>query len=260
MIPQQSFSPPASGPDPALALDVRRLEKAYPQPHGLPPVRAVADVSVVVERGRFVALVGPSGSGKSTFLHCAAGLDQPTAGQVVLAGEDITALSPARRAAHRAAHVGFVFQDYNLISSLTARDNVALPSRLAGRPLAPEAVRQALARVGLDQRAGLRPPQLSGGECQRVALARVLAGAPSVVFADEPTGALDIESGARVLGWLRELPERGTTVVMVTHDPSAAAAADEVVVMGAGRIRERIPGGDKHRVAQAVLRAQEVAA
>ncbi|GAB3624792.1 ABC transporter ATP-binding protein [Mariniluteicoccus endophyticus] len=248
----QEMSPPA--------LDVRHLTKAYAQPHGLPPVRAVDGVSLVVPRGRFLALVGPSGSGKSTFLHCAAGLDQPTGGQVLLAGADITALPAARRARHRAANVGFVFQDYNLVSSLTARDNVALPSRLAGNPLAPDVVQEALARVGLDQRAGLRPHQLSGGERQRVAVARVLAAAPSVVFADEPTGALDVESGARVLGWLRELPARGTTVVMVTHDPRAAAIADHVVVMGAGRIREQIPGGDDRRVADAVLRAQEVAA
>ena len=242
------------------ALHVDRLEKSFEQPHGQPPVQAVAQASHVVPSGRFVAVVGPSGSGKSTFLHCAAGLDTPTSGSVTLAGEEITRLSSARRAAHRAAHVGFIFQDYNLIASLTVRDNVALPARLAGRRVDTGTIDAALVRVGLDHRADLRPGHLSGGERQRVAIARVLASAPALVFADEPTGALDVAAGARVLSWLRDLPAEGTTVLMVTHDPRAAASADDVVVMGAGCIRERIPGGDEHAVAEAVLRAQEVAA
>lgn len=244
--------------DPA-ALSLRGLVKSYPQPHGLPPVAAIDDVDLDVARGSFTAVVGPSGSGKSTLLHCAAGLDAPTSGTVVLAGADITAMRPAARSAHRSRHVGFVFQEYNLVSSLTARDNVELPARLAGRRLPPARVDEALERVGLAPRARLRPHELSGGERQRVAVARVLATAPDVVFADEPTGALDLTAAAVVLDWLAALPSRGSTVVMVTHDPRAAGRADQVVVMGAGRVAQVLPGGDDRAVSEAVLAAQRVA-
>ncbi|WP_082043586.1 ABC transporter ATP-binding protein [Mobilicoccus massiliensis] len=244
------------------AVLIRDLVKTYPQPHGLPPVTALDHVHLDVPAGTFTAVVGPSGSGKSTLLHCAAGLDEPTSGSVVLAGAEITAMKPRRRGAHRCAHVGFVFQEYNLVSSLSARDNVELPARLGGRRLPAAHVTEALERVGLADRARLRPHELSGGERQRVAVARVLATAPEVVFADEPTGALDISAGAIVLDWLAALPRQGSTVVMVTHDPRAAARADRVVVMSAGRVADVLPGGDEAAVAAAVLRArqEEVAA
>lgn len=238
-----------------VALALHDLVRSYRQPRG-EPVHAVEGVTLEVPTGQLVAVVGPSGSGKSTLLHCSAGLDEPTAGQVVLAGTEITSLSAGARAAHRARHVGFVFQDYNLITSLTVRDNIALPARLSGRRLASQQISAALDQVGLAHRARQRPHQLSGGERQRVAVARVLAASPDVVFADEPTGALDVETGERVLDWLVALPSSGSSVVMVTHDPRAAARADHVVVMASGAVREIMRGGDPEAVATAVLRAQ----
>ncbi len=199
-------------------------------------VVALDGVTLAIPAGSFTAVVGASGSGKSTLLHCLAGLDRPTSGVVTLLGTDLDGLSEGRRAAFRAASVGLVFQDYNLVSSLTAADNVGLPARLAGRRPTSGAVAAALTRVGLAERARMRPHQLSGGERQRVAIARVMLSAPPIVFADEPTGALDADSARVVLGWLRGLADAGTTVVLVTHDEDAAAWADGVLVMRAGRV------------------------
>lgn len=200
-------------------------------------VRALDHVSVTFQAGTFCAVMGPSGSGKSTLVHCAAGLDRPDAGRVLLAGQEISGLREPRLTEARRERVGFVFQSYNLLDSLTVWQNVLLPQRLAGARPDRARARNVLERVGLAGRAGDRPGQLSGGQRQRVALARALAGRPEVIFADEPTGALDLATGREVLALLREAADGfGTAVVMVTHDPVSAARADRVVFLADGRI------------------------
>ncbi|MFG1872008.1 ABC transporter ATP-binding protein [Micromonospora arborensis] len=200
-------------------------------------VTALAGVSVSFDTGSFTAVMGPSGSGKSTLLQCAAGLDRPTSGRVSLAGQDLTVLSERRLTLLRRDRIGFVFQSFNLMPALTAEQNVALPLRLAGRRPRRSDVLASLAAVGLAERGGHRPGELSGGQQQRVAIARALLTAPTVLFADEPTGALDSRSGEQVLRLLRELvDQRRQTVVMVTHDAHAAAYADRVLFLADGRI------------------------
>ncbi|MDO4901205.1 ABC transporter ATP-binding protein [Actinomyces sp.] len=238
------------------AIDVVALRRVFTLPgRRRAAVTAVDDVALRLPTGSFTALVGASGCGKSTLLQCVAGLDHPTAGTVRLLGTDTTALRPRDAAGFRADHVGFIFQDDNLVTSLSARDNVALPGRLRRRPLPRAAVDDALERLGLSGQARHLPHELSGGERQRVAIARVLASRPDVVFADEPTAALDVAAGSGVLDWLRELTP-WATVLMVTHDASAAARADEVLVMAAGQIVGAMPGGDADAVARAVLRTR----
>ena len=214
---------------------------------------ALRDVSLRVPAGSFVSVMGATGSGKSTLLHCAAGLDRPTAGTVRLAGRDISQMRERALTRLRRDRIGFVFQSYNLLSELTVRQNVLLPFRLGGprgRPLA-----EVLARVGL---AGLeqRPVgELSGGQRQRVAIARALVTAPTVVFADEPTGALDPTTGGQVLRLLRDAVDRdGLTVVMVTHNPLAAAVSDRLVLLRDGRLVADSPTPDAAEIA-ARLRA-----
>ncbi|MFJ8661069.1 ABC transporter ATP-binding protein [Streptomyces sp. NPDC093795] len=181
--------------------------------------------------------MGPSGSGKSTLLQCAAGLDRPTAGRVEVGGTALEGLSERRLTLLRRERIGFVFQSFNLLPSLTAAQNVALPLRLAGRRPSRTEVREALARVGLAGRKRHRPGELSGGQQQRVAIARALITRPAVLFGDEPTGALDSTTSREVLDMLRELVDRdGQTIVMVTHDPVAAARADRVVFLVDGRV------------------------
>ncbi|MEV4500018.1 ABC transporter ATP-binding protein [Micromonospora arborensis] len=200
-------------------------------------VTALAGVSVRFDTGSFTAVMGPSGSGKSTLLQCAAGLDRPTSGRVSLAGQDLTVLSERRLTLLRRDRIGFVFQSFNLMPALTAEQNVALPLRLAGRRPSRSDVLASLAAVGLADRGGHRPGELSGGQQQRVAIARALLTAPTVLFADEPTGALDSRSSEQVLRLLRELvDQRRQTVVMVTHDAHAAAYADRVLFLADGRI------------------------
>ena len=200
-------------------------------------VRALDGVSLSFARGSFTAVMGPSGSGKSTLLQAAAGLDRPTSGRVRLGDHELGELSEKALAGLRRERIGFVFQSFNLLGALTAEQNVALPARLAGRRLPRSVVRDALERVGLGDRGRHRPAQLSGGQQQRVAIARALVGEPDVMFADEPTGALDTRSGRAVLALLRQtIDEGGRTLVMVTHDPSAAAWADRVVFMADGRL------------------------
>jgi putative ABC transport system ATP-binding protein len=214
------------------AVELRHVTKTYAG-----GVRALDDVSLVVEPGSFLAVMGPSGSGKSTLMHCAAGLDTPTSGSVLVAGQEIGALGEVRRTELRRRDIGFVFQSYNLVPSLSVLDNITLPLRLAGRTPDPDWLRSLVDRVGLTDRVGHRPAELSGGQQQRAAVARALVTRPAVVFADEPTGALDLRTGHEVLALLRELvDELDQTVVMVTHDPAAAARADSTLVMADGRI------------------------
>ncbi|MFF5423887.1 MULTISPECIES: ABC transporter ATP-binding protein [unclassified Streptomyces] len=200
-------------------------------------VRALDGVDLDLATGTFTAVMGPSGSGKSTLLQCAAGLDRPTAGSVEVGGVRLDGLGERRLTLLRRDLIGFVFQSFNLLPSLTAAQNVALPLRLAGRRPSRRAVREALARVGLAGRERHRPGELSGGQCQRVAVARALIARPAVLFADEPTGALDSTASREVLDLLRALVDGdGQTVVMVTHDPVAAARADRVVLLVDGRV------------------------
>ncbi|MGY1885212.1 ABC transporter ATP-binding protein [Blastococcus sp. SYSU DS0753] len=223
---------PAAPREPAVAL--HGVTKVHPN-----GVRALDDVTLAVPRGSFLAVMGPSGSGKSTLLHCAAGLDTPTAGDVLLDGTEIGRLDETRRTELRRDRIGFVFQAYNLVPALTVADNITLPLRLAGQRLDREWVRSLVDRVGLTGRLGHRPSELSGGQQQRAAIARALVARPAVVFADEPTGALDLRSAGEVLGLLRDLvDELGQTVVMVTHDPAAAARAHRALVMADGRVVE----------------------
>ncbi|PPS75680.1 MULTISPECIES: ABC transporter ATP-binding protein [Streptomyces] len=211
---------------------------------------ALDGVSLSFPAGTFTAVMGPSGSGKSTLLQCAAGLDRPTSGSVTVAGTELTGLSERRLTLLRRERVGFVFQAFNLLPSLTAEQNVALPLRLAGRRVPASRVRQALGQVHLADRARHRPAQLSGGQQQRVALARALITRPDVLFGDEPTGALDTRTGREVLGLLRDMVDReGQTVVMVTHDPVAAAYADRVIFLVDGRVSGELTGADADAIA-----------
>jgi len=221
------------GAEEAVAL--RAVTKVYRSRGGA--VTTLREVSLAFAAGSFTAVMGPSGSGKSTLLQCAAGLDRPTMGEIRVAGHDLDGLSETRLTVLRRERIGFVFQSFNLLPSLTAEVNVALPLRLAGRKPARREVRDALAAVGLEGRAHHRPAELSGGQQQRVAIARALVTRPEVIFADEPTGALDSATGREVLGLLRGLADReGRTIVMVTHDPAAAAWADRVVFLADGHL------------------------
>ncbi|WP_122620716.1 ABC transporter ATP-binding protein [Streptomyces sp. Tu 4128] len=211
-------------------------------------VRALDGVSVDFPAGRFTAIMGPSGSGKSTLMHCAAGLDTLTSGTARIGDTDLSTLDDRRLTLLRRDRVGFVFQAYNLVPTLTVAENITLPLDLAGRRGDPGWVDALIDVVGLRNRLHHRPAELSGGQQQRVAVARAFAGQPDVVFADEPTGNLDSRSGGEVLGLLgRTVRRTGRTVVMVTHDPVAAAHADEVLFLADGRLVDRMdaPTADK---------------
>ena len=222
-------------------------------------VEVLHGISLAVQPGEMVSIVGPSGSGKSTLLHCLAGLEALTSGEVELAGFALAGLSRGRVAAVRARHVGFVFQQYNLVVSLSVAENVGLPARLAGRRLDASRVSEALTRVGLAGFERRRPAELSGGEQQRVAVARALAAEPDVVFADEPTGALDSASGAAVLGVLCDAADGRRSVVMVTHDLEAAARADRVLVLRDGRIERELWGVSAAEILEAMEDARRCA-
>jgi putative ABC transport system ATP-binding protein len=204
-------------------------------------VRALDGVSVEFAAGRFGAIMGPSGSGKSTLLHALAGLDTLTSGQVLIGGTDITRLGDRALTALRRDRIGFVFQSFNLVPTLTAIENITLPMALARRRPDKQWLRQVIETVGLGPRLKHRPAELSGGQQQRVAVARALAGKPAIILADEPTGNLDSRSGAEILSFLRQaVRELGQTVVMVTHDPVAASYSDRVVLLADGRIVDEI--------------------
>ncbi|GHB37743.1 ABC transporter ATP-binding protein [Streptomyces viridiviolaceus] len=230
------------------AIELRSVSRRYGTADG--SVSALEGVSLAFGAGTFTAVMGPSGSGKSTLLQCAAGLDRPTSGSVRLGETELTALSERRLTLLRRKRIGFVFQAFNLLPSLTAAQNVALPLRLAGRRPRRAEVREALRRVGLAERAGHRPSELSGGQQQRVALARALITRPEVLFGDEPTGALDSVTGREVLALLRGMVDaEGRTVVMVTHDPVAASYADRVVFLVDGRVHGELAGASAGEIA-----------
>jgi len=239
--------PPVPLTAPAIAL--RDVRKVHGEGDGA--VVALDGISVEIPPGSFTAIMGPSGSGKSTFLHVAAGLDRPTSGTVALGDTDLAGLSERRLTILRRERIGFIFQAFNLMPSLTVTQNIGLPLRLDRRRPRRAEVRAVAARVGLDERLRHRPSQLSGGQQQRVAIARALVTRPAVVFADEPTGALDIRTGRGVLALLREVVDvDGHTVVMVTHDPVAAAHADRVILLADGRIAGMLDAPDADEVAE----------
>ena len=217
-----------------FAFHVQELTRTYGQ--GAAAVHALRGVDLDIPAGELVVLLGPSGSGKSTLLNILGGLDRPSTGEVWFMERALTTLSDSELTRYRREQVGFVFQLYNLMPSLTARENVALVTEIASDPMTPEA---ALSLVGLDSRLDHFPSQLSGGEQQRVAIARAIAKRPSVLFCDEPTGALDSETGRSVLRVLRDINTRlGTTVLIVTHAAATAAMADRVIYFADGRVRE----------------------
>jgi putative ABC transport system ATP-binding protein len=226
------IQPPDGRPPAARAYDVTRVYG-----HGPAAVTALDAVSLDIPAGSFTAVMGPSGSGKSTLVHCMAGLDAVTNGQIWIGGTELSLLRDRQLTRLRRDRVGFVFQAYNLLPVLTAAQNITLPLDIAGRAADPQWLAMVTGTVGLDDRLRHRPAELSGGQQQRVAIARALASRPELVFADEPTGNLDSRASAEVLGLLRRsVREFGQTVVMVTHDPVAASYADQVVFLADGRI------------------------
>jgi putative ABC transport system ATP-binding protein len=227
------------------------LHKTYP---GREPVHALRGVSLELAAGSVTAIVGQSGSGKSTLLNCAAGLDTPSRGAVVVGGHDLTALRPDDLTRFRREHVGFVFQAYNLIGHLTARENVRLPLLLAGRQVDPTWESALLEFLGVSQLMDRLPGELSGGQAQRVAIARALVTRPALVFADEPTGALDSRTGAAVLQVLQDTArELGQTVVIVTHDAGVAAAAERVIVLADGLVVDRLERATAEQITARLL-------
>jgi putative ABC transport system ATP-binding protein len=235
----------------ASAVMLRDVRKVYGR--GEAAVVALDGVSVALSPGSFTAVMGPSGSGKSTLLNVAAGLDRPTSGVVALGDTDLTRLSERRLTLVRRERIGFVFQAFNLLPSLTVAQNIGLPLRLDGHRARRSTVRDVAARVGLEQRLRSRPSQLSGGQQQRVAIARALVTGPEVIFADEPTGALDTHTGREVLTLLRRVvDEAGHTVVMVSHDPVAAAYADQVMLLADGRVAATLDAPSADDVAEAL--------
>jgi putative ABC transport system ATP-binding protein len=236
-------------PDARTAIAARAvgLSKIYGE--GDAAVRALDDVSVDFERARYTAIMGPSGSGKSTLLHCMAGLDTPTSGQVYIGDVDLTMLSEKALTLLRRRKVGFVFQAYNLVPTLTAAENITLPLDIAGEEPEKAWFDLVVDTVGVRDRLSHRPAELSGGQQQRVASARALVSRPEIVFADEPTGNLDSRSGQEILRFLRSaVKDHGQTIVMVTHDASAASFADRIVFLGDGKVVDEMLDPTTERV------------
>jgi putative ABC transport system ATP-binding protein len=216
-------------------------------------IDAVRGVSLEVPSGQFTAIMGPSGSGKSTLMHLLAGLDRPTEGTVEIGGEDITEMGDKQLTLLRRKHIGFVFQAFNLVPTLTAEENVLLPLSIAGAKIDRSWIDAVIDRVGLDGRRSHRPAELSGGQQQRVAIARAIVAEPTVLFADEPTGNLDSKSSTEVLGLLRDaVTSYGQTTVMVTHDAHAAAVADRVLFLADGRIVSDVEGASEGEILETV--------
>ncbi len=238
-----------SGP----AARVQNLTKTYGS--GQAQVVALDDVTLDIHRGEFTAVMGPSGSGKSTLMHCCAALDTATSGSVVIGETDLSRLKDKELTRLRRDQVGFVFQSYNLVPTLTAEENILLPLSIAGRKPDADWYRTVIETVDLGDRLGHRPNQLSGGQQQRVAVARALVSRPAIVFADEPTGNLDSRSGAEVLSLLRRsVDDFGQTVVMVTHDPVAAAFTDRVVFLADGKVVDELRDPDRETVLDRMTR------
>jgi putative ABC transport system ATP-binding protein len=243
-----------TNPDPCFAVELRHVTRTY----GAREIRVVAldDVTMAFPAKSWTAVMGPSGSGKSTLLNIVGGLERATTGQVLVAGQDITDASESQLTSLRRSDVGFIFQNFNLIGSLSAEQNVAMPSRLAGRRPTRRDVQAALAEVGLGERIHHRPRELSGGQQQRVAIARALIAKPKVLLADEPTGALDSKAARTVLGLMRALVDSGQTIVMVTHDPIAAAYSDQVLFVSDGRIADQMTGASALEIADRLARLE----
>ncbi|GAA2272148.1 ABC transporter ATP-binding protein [Actinomadura sp. NPDC048955] len=230
-----------------FAARTQQIAKVYGR--GDAQVVALDTVTVGIPRGRFTAIMGPSGSGKSTLMHCMAGLDSVDSGAVFIGDTDLTRLKDKQLTRLRRDKIGFIFQAFNLVPTLTALENITLPMDIAGRRPDREWLDSVIDTVGLRPRLKHRPTELSGGQQQRVACARALASRPEIIFADEPTGNLDSRSGAEVLGFLRDSVRRmGQTIVMVTHDPSAAAYADQVLFLSDGQIVDTMTEPTAERV------------
>ncbi|WP_084690186.1 ABC transporter ATP-binding protein [Oerskovia turbata] len=246
---------PPAAPD-GTAAWARDLVKTYGQ--GETVVRALDGVDVDFRAAELTAIMGPSGSGKSTLMHCMAGLDSPTSGRVVIDGTEVSRLSQRRLTGLRRTRIGFVFQSYNLVPTLTAAENITLPLDIARVPVDRAWFDEVVGAVGLGDRLHHRPAELSGGQQQRVACARALVSRPSVVFADEPTGNLDSRSSAEVLGFLRRsVDELGQTVVMVTHDPRAASYAHRVLFLTDGQITADLAAPTRRDILDALGQAEE---
>ncbi|QIQ03677.1 ABC transporter ATP-binding protein [Streptomyces liangshanensis] len=246
---------PARGPE---ALRLVGVSKVHGEAENA--VTALDRITLSLPAGSFTAVMGPSGSGKSTLLQCAAGLDRPDRGLVMVDGEEMTGGGEAALTKFRRRRIGFVFQQYNLLDTLTVEQNTTLPLRLAGRRADPVRAREILTQVGLGDRLGHRPDQLSGGQRQRVAIARALVTEPSVIFADEPTGALDTRSARDVLSLLRDAVRvHGRTVVMVTHDPVAASYADSVQFLADGRLAGHLTAPTVDAVAERLAHLGDLA-
>jgi putative ABC transport system ATP-binding protein len=240
----QNEYPPTIGTPVVTARDVVRRYGS-----GDTAVDALRGVSVEIAAGRLTAVMGPSGSGKSTLMHILAGLDQPSAGEVHVAGQDLTTMDDTELTRLRRDHIGFIFQFFNLLPMLTAAENIALPLKLAGGKPDPEWLAQLVHQVGLADRLNHRPSELSGGQQQRVAVARALVSRPSVMFADEPTGNLDSTTSGEILGLLRTSVDTfGQTTVMVTHDAHAAAIADRVLFLADGEIVRDLGRSSAHEI------------
>ena len=233
------LTPPRAPIATAVAATAHHATKVYGS--GEAQVWALDDVSVEFPSGRFTAIMGPSGSGKSTLMHCLAGLDTLSSGSVSIGGAELSTLNDRQLTRLRRDHVGFIFQAFNLVPTLTALENITLPSALAGRKPDQAWLDHVVDTVGLRGRLSHRPSELSGGQQQRVAVARALASKPQIIFADEPTGNLDSRTGAEILSFMRTaVREFGQTIVMVTHDPIAAAYSDRAVFLADGRIVDEI--------------------
>jgi putative ABC transport system ATP-binding protein len=244
VVDSSTPAPPTAG---AVAARAVNAVKTYGS--GATIVKALDGVNLDIAASRFTAVMGPSGSGKSTLMHCMAGLDDLTSGQVLIGEVDLTQLKEKELTVLRRDHVGFVFQAFNLVPTLTAEENILLPQSLGGRSPDPEWMDKVVQTVGLADRLNHRPSELSGGQQQRVAVARALVGRPQLAFADEPTGNLDSNSGAEILAFMRHaVDDLGQTIVMVTHDPLAASYSDRVVFLVDGQITDDMADPTADRV------------
>jgi putative ABC transport system ATP-binding protein len=251
-----TITTPAAGVAQQAAARTEDAVKIYGT--GQTEVRALDGISVQFTAGRYTAIMGPSGSGKSTLLHCAAGLDTLTSGKAFIGDADLSALNDQRLTILRRDRVGFVFQAFNLVPTLSAADNITLPLLLAGRRGDQDWIDQVIKTMGIGNRLKHRPQEMSGGQQQRVAVARALASRPEIIFADEPTGNLDSRAGAEVLTFMRRaVDEMGQTMVMVTHDPIAASYADRIVFLADGRIVDEMHRPTADRVLERMKRFGE---